>query len=63
MLVKDDNQQHWWLHVPDEHCLPGLEVEIVATDEGLKIGGELIEWSDLAKAKLAAQQDMHYEHF
>lgn len=59
MLKKDGrdqiNRQHWTLFVPDEHCNPGLEVGIVATKEGIEVGGELIDWEELASAKESVQ--------
>lgn len=45
------NQTEWKLHVPDEHCLPGLEVGIFATQEGLMIGGNVITWEELNLAR------------
>ena len=48
------DETHWKLHVPDEHCAPGLEVGIVATEQGLRIGGELLTWIDIETAKMYA---------
>lgn len=50
------NEHYWKLHVPDEHCAPGLEVGIVATDSGLVIGGNRITWGELEIAKREAQK-------
>lgn len=51
----------WTLHVPKEHCEPGLEINISETDKGLKIGDGTIPWSeftqspDLKEAKAAIE--------
>lgn len=54
ILVRDgvtgQGETAWTLRVPDEHCKPGLEVRIIAAFEGLKVGGELIPWSELDAA-------------
>lgn len=52
--INNAGQTHWKLHVPDEHCMPGLEVGIFATANGLMIGGELLPWHELYAAKLKA---------
>lgn len=58
--VNTTGETHWKLHVPDEHCAPGLEVGILATESGLKIGGELINWGEIEKARKKAQRDMPF---
>ena len=64
MLIKDGtnskNEQYWKLCVPNEHCTSGLEVGIVATENGLEIGGELISWNELEKAKNNAQKHLPF---
>lgn len=40
--ISGHDEQHWQLTVPDEHCVPGLEVGIIAQDDGLSIGGGTI---------------------
>jgi hypothetical protein len=52
--VNNNNETFWKLHVPDEQCQAGLEVAIVATEKGLRIGGELITWSDIETAEMLA---------
>lgn len=54
------DRQHWKLLVPDEHCAPGLEVGVVACETGLQIGGEIISWGDLEKAKRKAQKSVPF---
>lgn len=54
------DRQHWTLHVPDEHCSPGLEVGIVAGENGLEIGGELINWGEIETARREAQKNMPF---
>lgn len=49
--IDGKGQTHWKLYVPDEHCKPGLEVGIVATYEGMEIGGELISWDAIEDAR------------
>jgi hypothetical protein len=49
--VNGYGEQHWRLRVPPEYCVPGLEVGIVATLDGLHIGDELITWTKLEQAK------------
>jgi len=58
--INGSGQTHWKLHVPEEHCAPGLEVGILATERGLMIGGELISWGDIEKARTEAQRDMPF---
>ena len=64
MLKKSEtdsnNQQHWTLYVPDEHCITGLEVSVVATVPGLLIGGQIIGWGDLEQARKCAQKDIPF---
>lgn len=47
-------QTFWKLHVPDEHCAPGLEVGVIATADGLMVGGDVIPWNEIEVAKLRA---------
>jgi len=49
--VGPNGNTHWKLHVPDVHCVPGLEVGIFATADGLMIGGNIIPWRDLHVAE------------
>ena len=44
-------EQHWTLHVPKEHCAPGLEVGVVATSKGLVVGDGIISWEDIDNAR------------
>ena len=64
MLQKDgmnsNNQQFWKLTVPDEHCQPGLEVQIIATESGIEIGGQLIDWGQLEAARVKAQEHLPF---
>ena len=46
---------YWKLIVPDEVIAKGLEVGVIATEEGIEIGGEEITWDELDDAKKAAQ--------
>jgi hypothetical protein len=55
------NEHYWRLHVPDKHCVPGLEVLIVATDSGLEIGGNIISWGELEVTKREAQKIRNFE--
>jgi len=50
--TNDKNETFWKLYVPDEHCTPGLEILIVATEDGLKIGHDLLTWNDIENAEL-----------
>lgn len=45
--LKKEDKNHWRLFVPDEHCVKGLEVCIEATGDGIRIGGEMIFWTEL----------------
>jgi hypothetical protein len=57
MMLKKEGEanpiQFWTLHVPEEHCNPGLEVTIMTTQNGLVIGGGIITWEELETAKRA----------
>lgn len=48
-------QTNWMLHVPEEHCKPGLKVSIFSNAKGLVIGGSVITWSELEVAKEIAK--------
>lgn len=58
--INGSGETHWKLHVPEEHCVPGLEVGIYATERDLKIGGELINWGEIEKARKEAQRDIPF---
>jgi hypothetical protein len=45
--VNGYGEQHWTLHVPEEHCAGGLEVGVVATAKGLVVGDGVISWDEL----------------
>ena len=49
--VNGYGEQHWTLHIPDEHCAPGLEVGVVATAKGLVVGDGVISWADIDSAR------------
>lgn len=49
--VNGYNETHWTLHVPDEHCQPGLEVGIICVEKGIRIGGDLIPWGQIDEAR------------
>ena len=49
--VNGYGEQHWTLHVPAEHCAPGLEVGVVATAKGLVVGDGVISWADIELAR------------
>lgn len=53
--INGNNETHLTLHVPEEHCMPGLEVKVQIRGDGIAIGGELIEWGEVEIAKLRAR--------
>lgn len=44
----------WRLQVPKEHAAGGLEIGVVANEEGIEFGGELIPWAEIEEAKTTA---------
>ena len=56
--VNGYGETFWKTTIPDEYCSPGLEVGIVASRVGIRIGLDMIEWEAIDKArKLATEAD------
>jgi hypothetical protein len=45
--VNGYGEHHWTLHVPEERCVVGLEVGVIATAKGLVVGDGVISWDEL----------------
>jgi len=48
-----ESRPSWTLHVPEEHCTPGLEVGIFPSKDGILIGGETISWEEIEHARIS----------
>ncbi|PPC84713.1 MAG: hypothetical protein CTY38_01310 [Methylotenera sp.] len=53
--INHKGQTNWKLRVPAEHCKPGLEVLLFTNVKGMVVGGVLVTWEELDRARARAK--------
>lgn len=51
--LRIDKRSLWTIYVPQKNIGAGLEIGIVVSLEGVKIGGHLLPWSEIDKDRAA----------